>query len=248
MRYGTTIMGLDGCSASLSVPVDLSESGWTSVVVANVGGRSVDVTAAAYPYDAVAASRAGVTLDEEFTLRDGHKIKIGSGPYRDQQTGEQSLVRLAVWLGENFVARVFQYDGTSEDLVRLMSMLGLVERAGGVILKEQPQALTIDRSMSHAPTILVPVQRLGLLEVRGLSIVLARTLPSFPGAPVRGGELFREAGEKYEHMTFMLVSPTAITRLYPNYTQVNQSEGAAFMADLEANWTPAPSGVSVSAS
>lgn len=219
---------LDGYRVVLSGGLDLNRP-WTSVLRCAVAGRPYELTAGGHAFAASWARDLGVAWDEEFTVRGG-RLLVGRTARTDGRTGLTEPLLAAAWIGRRHALTAHLYHAGTADAVRLFGLLEVREYADGVAVGGLGEAGGIggpggagdgpgrDRPGAVVPTgpaeVVKEVPGLGLLEITALDRRTRRRLPSWRGARVRAGELFRDTHEE-EGVYFVLATRTALVTVLP---------------------------------
>jgi hypothetical protein len=199
---------LDGKRIQLSGELDLSRPA-TSVATIALDGRLHEITSGERGAAHAWADDLGVTrFDDEFAVQGG-RLRIGHSTLRDAHAGLQERVLAAVWEGRRYAVFTHLYHARAADAVGFFNALTLSEHADGAAFTPRRRAALTE------PTELVKeVPGLGLLEVTTLTKQTARRLPSWSGARVASGELFKDTLED-KGTFFLLATASALVTVLP---------------------------------
>ncbi|TDD36984.1 hypothetical protein E1287_09655 [Actinomadura sp. KC06] len=207
---------LDGVRVRLSGPHDLGRP-WTSVAVIADGGRLHEISSGTRRAALAWADDIGVErFDEEFRVQDG-RLRVGrAAAAHDSGPGVSETVLAAAWEGRRHAVFTHLYHARPADAVAFFDSIRLTEHADGVI------AVPHGRARRPAPAELVKeVPGLGLLEIRPLNRQTRRRLPSWRGASVAGGELFRDSVDG-QGTYFMLALKSLLVTVLPEEDEVRE--------------------------
>jgi hypothetical protein len=183
-----THRSLDGRRFVLSGGLDLGQPG-TSVLGTAVRGRLHELTAGpAGLGDEVAAALGVGRFDEELSYQGGTLLVGRARPY-DRRTRLVEDLVLAVWRGRDHSLVTQFYGASTAGILAVLRTLRISEHRDGVSVRPEPGA---GSDFTAPATVLKEVPGLGLLEVSPLTDQHARTLPSWSGLSVSGGELFSD--------------------------------------------------------
>jgi hypothetical protein len=191
-----------------------------------------------------------VTFREEYDFQGG-TLRVGSGPSPKTPDGAEYMYLaedgtrkpverwLGVWYGKNYSLHS-QAEGGPD---KAQSLLSIFDQ---LILSEQPGGLTVQvagHSQAQIYGLAVTQQIPGwfLLDISPLGPDQARSLPSWEGTRVRGGELFRASHEAHgeehtiDHDYLVLVTETAVVTVTPLHL-ATEATLVAFASNLEASW------------
>lgn len=228
MEFRTTCVALDGGRVDVSASSPFL-SGFSSVGLAELPTlkRSNEFTAGPLELGKqIAVSPeigVGMTFNSELSLAGG-RLLLGTG---DQPVGPDGAeyweigpngrgrrvaLHFGIWEGKRYSLFTHIYGGESTALVRVFEELHITEAADGVVmLPRSPGGL----AYSEPVRILKDIPGTGLLDIKQLTKETASTIPSAPGTPVPGGELFVH-GPGEDHMWLLLAGDSAVTYIIPH--------------------------------
>lgn len=195
----------------------------TSTVTAVVENSRQEFTAGTRAFGDSYAALSRVSLDEEYSFQQG-RLRVGVG------FGLTGAVCVAVWGKDRSSIVTHLYgDATAEDAVALFDRFIVGETTIG-----QPTLVPRDPATTpfiDAPTVAKELPDLGLLLIARLTPMQARSLPTWAGTPVRGGELFvGDVGTP--RMRFVLVHRNAVTTVMPRHSLLSDLD--RILSDLGA--------------
>ncbi|GLZ13257.1 hypothetical protein Acsp04_34920 [Actinomadura sp. NBRC 104425] len=190
---------LDGVRVRLSGRHDLGRP-VTSVARIAVADRLHEFSAGTRA-DALAwAADIGVRrLDQEFRIHGG-RLRTGRTAIGDPATGMREPVLAAIWEGRRHAVFTHLYHARPADAVAFFDALRLTEHDDGITAVPRGRARRPGLAAPSGPAaaavtdavLVKEVPGLGLLEIAALDARTRRRLPPWRGAPVAGGELFRD--------------------------------------------------------
>jgi hypothetical protein len=192
----------------LSGELDLSRPA-TSVARIALDGRLHEITSGEQGAAHGWAEDLGVTgFDDEFAIQGG-RLRIGHSTLRDAHAGLKERVLAAVWEGRRYSVFTHLYHARAADAVGFFNALTLTEHDDGVAFTPRKRA-----ALAEPAELVKEVPGLGLLEITTLTRQTARRLPSWPGARVGGGELFKDTLDD-QGVFFLLATPSALVTVLP---------------------------------
>jgi hypothetical protein len=245
---------LDGSVVTLNLP----DARWNETfrsdcrVKRSTGGESDLCSGSLAHADWIAAEPdfGPVTFRDEYDFQGG-RLLIGSGPspktpdgaeymYIAEDGSTQPVERwLAAWYGNAYSLHAQAEGGPdkAQSLLSLLDQLALVEQSGGLTIKAAGHSAA--EIYGVAMTQQIPSEL--LLSVQPLGPDQAKSLPSWEGNRVKGGELFIAShethGEEHEldHDYLVLVTDTAVVTGTP-LEAATEASLVAYMSDLEVTW------------
>ena len=193
-------------------PVDLSNPA-TSIARVMASGVLREFTSGPLWASDIWTKHRGLRFDEEYafqggTLRMGKLVQTG----QDEHGRFEDRLLLAVWFGQQHSLLTHLYSAGSAEALRLMKAVQITEHADGVVIAPR-QAAQAAFSEPVRSGKLVP--GLGMVDARSRETQSLRGLPSWQGARVQSGELFRDTfgnGRPY----LVLATPTAVVTVVPS--------------------------------
>lgn len=201
-QAGVVHRALDGSRFRLGG--DLELDGATTSTADLVTGRGLcQLTSGSTGLGADMARAAGVGgFDEELSYQGG-ALRVGRKKIYDARARLSEDLLVAAWVGERYSLVTHLYHGSTQRLLGLLRTLRIEEHPDGVTVLPAPRSGTTFR---RPAAVVKPVRGLGLLEIRTLTPQLARELPSWSGARVGSGELFRDTMSG-DRTYFLLATP-----------------------------------------
>ncbi len=218
-------LAIDGSTVTITSSADLG-------AIATTAGRfTVDgivreiTTQPAGLFDALVAAE-GVAPTEEYQYRGG-TLRIGRAVHADPVSGTTRTDTTAVWESAGVSLAL-----TSSDLTTT-AQLALLDRFD---LQPGPTGLAVLPGSGvgwyDAPQLVKELPGVGLLEITPLSNDTAGALPSWPGTPAQGGELYQDQlapGAPY----VVLVTETARVNVLPDTGAIDAAADAAALLEVE---------------
>ncbi|WP_242906394.1 hypothetical protein [Actinomadura terrae] len=210
-----THRSLDGVRIRIAGPHDLRRPS-TSVARVADGGRLHEISSGTRAGALAWAEDVGVErFEQEFRLQGG-RLRVGRARSRDAATGVADPMLAAVWEGRRHAVFTHLYHARPADAVAFFDTLRLTEHEDGVT------AETRGRARRTEPAELVKeVPGVGLLEITALTRRTRGRLPSWRGAPVAGGELFRDTVEG-QGPYFLLALRSLLVTVLPEEEHVRE--------------------------
>jgi hypothetical protein len=220
MTTGVVHRSLDGYRFRLSGDLDLSQP-FTSVARYAVDGRLVELTSGGHDAAAGWTDDLGVRrFDDEFSVQHGRLRTTRVTDY-DKRIGLKDELLAVVWQGRRFSMFIPMYNARAADAVRLFQVLGVTEHDDGLtVASRDPKRAGIAEPADVAKE----VPGLGLLEITALNKTTARRLPSWSGARLPHGELFRDTLED-DSTYYLLATPSAMVTVLPHDGQAADVPG-----------------------
>lgn len=157
--------------------------------------------------DVMAAENTGVDLDTAYSVSGG-QLRTGAGRWIDEHENV-FVARLGVWTKDAWSVLAHLYGpSTDADLLELFSGLQPTVLETGVVVElgESVRVLESGYLAQQIPDI-------GILELLPATDDVLLSIPSVAGAPVAGGELFRDT--RTDPPTPVLVASSCIARIHP---------------------------------
>lgn len=177
-------------------------------------------------FDALVAAE-GLEPTEEYQYRGG-TLRLGRAVYADPVSGTQRVDTTAVWDAAGGSLATTSSDLDTEAVLALLDRFDLRPAPEGLAVLPTSGVTWYD-----APLLVKELPGLALLEVAPLSSDIAGSLPSWPGTPVAGGELYRDElapGVPY----VVLVTETARVNVLPDEGAIEAAADGA--AALSVSW------------
>jgi hypothetical protein len=238
-RRSRTHVGLDGSRVSVSgVAVDVDRPA-SSFLTVYVNGRTWEFTGGHRTFGRDVAAESKIEFDERFSFQNdticaGAVNQVVSVPGGTPDFF-QTTFRIVVWEGRNYSVHTHVYDGSTAEALGAFDAFRLVETPDGVRMVRR-QA---DKAPNYrAPDLLKEIPEIGLVHIRELTREAARSLPSWPGTRVRGGELFTSgsaAGDTCGEASFTLVGATSVASVMPEASTASDTVVAG-LQELVVDW------------
>lgn len=226
---------VDGGLIDLTGPGDFSTQ-WAAYADIAVGPVMREVAGGPVQWGFEVAEGAGVSLDERYSYRGGD-LHFGKASRSEAETGLTSVFYLAVWVGGGFAVKVHGFESAS-DVIGFFDNFDFTGHPEGVELRIKPHStFSVVRSKNRSPVYFQNVPGMGIFEVKQLTREKRKDLPTWPGSRVKGGQLYVEDGPDPENWTLLLVSGTALTRLYPNYWEASSEDIVDRFSEATVEWT-----------
>lgn len=202
---------LDGYRFQISGKVDLSRP-FTSVARYAVDGGLYELTSGEHDAAKGWTGDLGIQrFDDEFSLRNG-RLRTARVTDYDKRSGLEDQLLAVVWEGRNFSMFIPMYNAKPADAVHVFQLLGVTEHDDGLtVAPTNPKRAGIAEPAELAKE----VPGIGLLEMTALTKTTARRLPSWSGAKLPHGELFRDTLDD-DSAYFLLATPSAIVTVLPH--------------------------------
>jgi hypothetical protein len=202
---------LDGYRFQLSGNLDLTRP-FTSVARYAVDGSLYELTSGEHGAATGWISDLGVRrFDDEFSVQNGRLRTVRVTDY-DERAGLEDRMLAVVWQGRRFSVFIPMYNAKAADAVRVFQLLGVTEHDDGLtVASRNPKRAGIAEPADVAKE----VPGLGLLEMTALTKTTARRLPSWPGARLPHGELFRDTLDD-DSTYFLFATPSAMVTVLPH--------------------------------
>ncbi len=192
-----------------------------------VDGVVREVTTQPAGFFDVLVAAEGLTPTEEYQLAGG-TLRLARAVHADPVSGTQRTDTTAVWEAQGSSLALTTSDLDTEGVLGVLERLELVPSPEGLAVLPGAGVSWYD-----APQLVKELPGLGLLEITPLSGDTAGSLPSWPGTPVAGGELYGDElapGVPY----VVLVTETARVNVLPDEGAVEAA--AAGAASLLVEW------------
>lgn len=202
---------LDGYRFQISGGLDLREP-FTSVGRYAVDGGLYELTSGGHSVATGWTRDLGVSrFDDEFSLPNGRLRTVRVTDY-DKRSGLEDQLLAVVWEGKRFSLFVPMYNAKPADAVHLFQLLGVTEHTDGLtVASRNPKRAGI----AEPAEMVKEVPDLGLLQMTALNKTTARRLPSWRGAKLPHGELFRDTLDD-DSTYFVLATPSAMVTVLPH--------------------------------
>lgn len=211
MTTGVVHRSLDGYRFQLSGTVDLTQP-FTSVARFAVDGALIELTSGGHEAATGWTGDLGVRrFDDEFSVQRG-RLRTTRVVGHDERTGLKDDLLAVVWQGRKFSMFIPMYNAKPADAVRLFQVLGVTEHGDGIVVASRNHRRA---GIAEPATVAKEVPGLGLLEITALNKTTARRLPSWSGARLPHGELFRDTLDD-DSDYFLLATPSAVVTVLPH--------------------------------
>ena len=183
-------LAIDGSTVTIDATAFNPEFHASSVGIYTVNGHWQEFTASYRDFGAAVAADLNLSLTESYTLQEG-RLRLGttSVHFPDMGKGvrQTDLLHLAVWEGHRFSVHTHRYNGKAHDLIDVFDRFDVLEDAAGLHLQPRDPGQV---KFAREPSLLREVPRVGVLQIRPMTPQVARTVPTWRGTVVAGGELF----------------------------------------------------------
>lgn len=226
MSPSTTHLAIDASRVSISSAADLRAVA-TSAGRYSVDGIVREVTTQPAGFFPLLARAEGFEPTEEYQYR-GATLHLGRAVHADPVSGTRRVDTAAVWDDGSVSMALIASDLTTEALLALLDRFDLQPHPEGLAVLPGRGVAWYD-----APQLVKELPGVGLLEITPLANDTAGALPSWPGTPVTGGELYRDElapGVPY----VVLVTETARVNVLPD--DGGTEAAAAGAAALRVDW------------
>lgn len=245
-----TVTAIDGSTVTLESPtLDLSSPGPSSAAAfLGATGNYFGLQVGRLSFGDSAAEANDIVLTEQYTLTNGGTVRVGS--VEDPVRGQDWTVRLhvGVWKGTSNSAISPFYMSTSTSVVTRFNNFIFTEHPTG--LEASHQTATIVRNEHLFPTVMLHVPGMGLAEVFRRSTEGPDSggnewqVPPSGGMNVYGGKLYVEQSDneapdqtnESPEYVLLLVTPSALVRIYGDRTELSESQILAGASNLAAGW------------
>ena len=202
---------LDGYRFQISGDLDLTQP-FTSVARYAVDGGLYELTSGEHGAATGWTGDLGIRrFDDEFSTQKG-RLRTARVTDYDKRSGLEDQLLAVVWQGKRFSMFIPMYNAKPADAVRVFQLLGVTEHDDGLtVASRNPKRAGIAEPAELAKE----VPGLGLLEMTALTKTTARRLPSWPGARLPHGELFRDTLDD-DSTYFLLATPSAMVTVLPH--------------------------------
>ncbi len=202
---------LDGYRYQISGDFDLTLP-FTSVARYAIDGGLYELASGGHEIAAGWTGDLGVhRFDDEFSLPNG-RLRTARVTEYDRRSGLEDRLLAVVWQGRRFSMFIPMYNAKAADAVRVFQLLGVTEHDDGVtVASRNPRRAGIAEPAELAKE----VPGVGLLEMTALTKTTARRLPSWSGARLPHGELFRDTLDD-DSTYFLLATKSAMVTVLPH--------------------------------
>jgi hypothetical protein len=202
---------LDGYRFHISGDLDLTQP-FTSVARYAVDGRLYELTSGGHDTAGGWTGDLGIRgFDDEFSIQSG-RLRTARVTDYDKRSGLEDQLLAVVWQGRRFSMFIPMYNAKPADAVHVFQLLGVTEHDDGLtVASRNPRRAGIAEPAQLAKEI----PNLGLLEMTALNKTTARRLPSWRGARLPHGELFRDTLDD-DSTYFLLATPSAMVTVLPH--------------------------------
>lgn len=192
-----------------------------------VDGVIREITTQGTGFFDVLVAAEGLAPTEDYQVRGG-ALRLGRTVHVDPATGSERVDTTAVWDAGDGSLALTTSDLDTEQVLALLDRLDL--RPGPEGLAVLPAG---GIGWHDAPQLVKELPGIGLLEVLPLSAEVSGSLPSWPGTPVAGGELYRD--EVAPGVPFVvLVTETARVNVLPDDDGIEAATAGA--TELLVEW------------
>lgn len=228
-----TVVALDGSLVRFSGPLNLASAGTTMFALINYGGGvQQEFGSGGLDFAKHVARAHRVTFSEEYAF-EGGRLRLGSVVESLEKYQLRHTLRLGLWEGKTASVKTVMYNRTPGDLLAVYEQLGIEETPLGAILRPK-NGYDFVRDGRGRPNVWTPVPGFGLIDVSKLTTSVARGLPSWPGARVKGGELFVQNRGDAQRELLILVGDTAVAQIDPDGPITDSLVEAA--SELTLDW------------
>ncbi|HEY0542793.1 MAG TPA: hypothetical protein VGD53_30835 [Actinoallomurus sp.] len=202
---------LDGYRFQISGELDLAQP-FTSVGRYAVDGGLYELTSGGHAAATGWTGDLGIRrFDDEFSTQNG-RLRTARVVDYDKRSGLEDQLLAVVWQGRRFSMFIPMYNAKPADAVHVFQLLGVTEHEDGLtVASRNPRRAGIAEPAQLAKE----VPDIGLLEMTALNKTTARRLPSWPGARLPHGELFRDTLDD-DSTYFLLATPSAMVTVLPH--------------------------------
>lgn len=202
---------LDGYRFQLSGDLDLGHP-FTSVARYAVDGRLYELASGGHDTAAGWTADLGIRrFEEEFSTQKG-RLRTARVTDYDKRSGLEDRLLAVVWQGRRFSMFIPMYNARPADAVRVFGLLEVTEHDDGLtVASRDPRRAGIAEPAELAKE----VPGIGLLEMTALTKTTARRLPSWSGARLPHGELFRDTLDD-DSTYFLLATSSAMVTVLPH--------------------------------
>lgn len=226
MTSSITHLAIDAGRVTITSGADLRATA-TSAGRYSIDGIVREVTTQPAGFFTVLVGAEGLEPTEEYQYRGG-TLRLGRAEHPDAVSGTHRVDTTAVWESGAVSMAITTNDLTTEALLAVLDRFDLQPAPEGLAVLPGAGVTWYD-----APQLVKELPGIGLLEVVPLSNETAGALPSWPGTPAAGGELYRDElapGTPY----LVLVTETARVNVLPDTGAIEAATAGA--ADLLVEW------------
>jgi hypothetical protein len=228
-----THVAIDGSTVTIEATAFNPDFHASSVGVYAINGRWQEFTTSYRDFGAAVAADLGLSLNESYTLQGG-RLRLGTTsvhfPDMGKGVSQTDLLHLAVWEGRRFSVHTHLYNGKAHDLIDVFDRFEVLEDADGIRLRPRDPEHT---KFSREPSLLREVPNIGVLQVRPMTPQIARTVPTWQGTAVRGGELF--VGRRPDSLHLVLVGKRSHTLIMRHGDECGK-EDLSHIRRLSVDW------------
>ena len=223
-------IAIDGSVVTLTSGADLSAP-TTSAGRFMIDGIVREVTTQPVGlFDALVGTDA-MRPSEEYRYRGG-TLRIGQANHPDPVVGTERIDTSAVWESSGVSLALTTSDLSSERIIAVLDRFDLKPAPKGLAVLPRSGVTWYD-----APQVVKELPGVGLCEIFPLSNDIATGLPSWPGTPVAGGELYQDRLAP-DAPYVVLITETARVNVLPDTDGIEAaSQGAAA---LQVEWERRP--------
>jgi hypothetical protein len=204
---------LDGYRFRISGELDLAQP-FTSVGRYAVDGGLYELTSGGHDVATGWTRDLGVRrFDDEFSTQKG-RLRTARVTDYDKRSGLEDQLLAVVWQGRRFSMFIPMYNAKPADAVHVFQLLGVTEHDDLTVTSRNPKRAGIAEPSHMAKEI----PGLGLLEMTALTKTTSRRLPSWSGARLPHGELFRDTLDD-DSTYFLLATPSALVTVLPHESE-----------------------------
>jgi hypothetical protein len=211
---------LDGYRFQISGDLDLTHP-FTSVARYAVDGGLYELTSGEHGAATGWTGDLGIRrFDDEFSTQNG-RLRTARVTDYDKRAGLEDQLLAVVWQGRRFSMFIPMYNAKPADAVRVFQLLGVTEHTDGLtVASHNPKRAGI----AEPAELVKEVPGLGLLQMTSLNKTTARRLPSWSGARLPHGELFRDTLDD-DSTYFLLATPSAMVTVLPHHGETAKVPG-----------------------
>lgn len=175
------------------------------------------------------------SFDESYAFQSG-MLHRATRTITDLQ-GIDTLFSLALWEGTSYSVntQVAARDG-SGTVIQLFDLFAITESDTGLSLTPRAEEASFEDTPRTGLRMYKLIPGVGTLTIKKKTEGIERTLPSWRGQRVRGGELYRDdAVADDARRLFTLVGSSAVTILWPQ--RISREEDILdFLSEVVCNW------------
>lgn len=179
-------IAIDGSTVTITTDAALTAPA-TSAGRYTIDGIVREVTTQPAGFFDLLVASEGLRATEEYQYRGG-SLRIGQAFHPDPVIATERLDRTAVWESAGTSLALTASDLSTERLIGVLDRFRLRAAPEGLAVTPRRSSVT----WYDAPLLVKELPGIGLCEVYPLSGDIAAGLPSWPGTPAGGGELYQD--------------------------------------------------------